>query len=75
MVPRLQSTGFIVVADGLSCSAAGGIFLPDQRSNPSLLHWQVDSLLLSHQGSPHDSFKVNRIGGWWREGAPWGPGV
>ena len=29
-----------------------GIF-PDQGSNPCLLHWQVDSLLLSHQGSPH----------------------
>ena len=28
-----------------------GIFLT-QGSNPSLLHWQVDSLLLSHQGSP-----------------------
>ena len=27
------------------------IFLT-QGSNPSLLHWQVDSLLLSHQGSP-----------------------
>ena len=28
-----------------------GIF-PTQGSNPSLLHWQVDSLPLSHQGSP-----------------------
>ena len=27
-----------------------GIF-PTQGSNPSLLHWQVDSLLLSHWGS------------------------
>ena len=25
---------------------------PDQGSNPCLLHWQVDSLSLSHQGSP-----------------------
>ena len=24
---------------------------PDQRSNPHLLHWQADSLLLCHQGS------------------------
>ena len=24
-----------------------------QGSNPSLLHWQADSLPLSHQGSPH----------------------
>ena len=28
-----------------------GIF-PGQGSNPCLLHWQVDSLPLSHQGSP-----------------------
>ena len=34
---------------GLSCSAACGIF-PDQGSNPCLLHCQVDSLSLSHQG-------------------------
>jgi len=28
---------------------------PMQGSKPSLLHWQADSLLLSHQGSPiHD---------------------
>ena len=25
---------------------------PDQGSNPDLLHWQVDSLSLSHQRSP-----------------------
>ena len=25
----------------------------DPGSNPHLLHWQVDSLLLSHQGSPY----------------------
>ena len=74
MVLRLQSTGLMVVAHGLSCSAACGIFLPDQRSNPCLLHWQVDSLLLSHQGSRLDSFKVNRVGGWGVDGAPWGPG-
>ena len=29
-----------------------GIF-PTQGSNPRLLHWQVDSLPLSHQGSPY----------------------
>ena len=28
-----------------------GIF-PTQGSNPHLLHWQVDSLLLSHLGTP-----------------------
>ena len=32
----------VVVAHGLSCSAACGIFL-DQGSNPCPLHWQVDS--------------------------------
>ena len=47
----LWSPGSVVVAHGLSSSAAGGIFL-NQGSNPFLLHWQVDSLLLSHQGSP-----------------------
>ena len=40
---------------GLSCSAACGIF-PDQRSNPSLLHWQADSLPLSLLGSPYLPF-------------------
>ena len=39
------------MAHGLSCSKACGI-LPDQGSNPCLLHWQADSLPLSHQGSP-----------------------
>ena len=36
-------------------SAACGIF-PDQGSNPCLLHWQVDSLPLNHQGSPGKVF-------------------
>ena len=43
----LQSTGSrhagsVVVAHGLSCSAACGIF-PDQGSIPRPLHWQADS--------------------------------
>ena len=50
-VPGLQGTGSVVVVLGLSCSAALGIF-PDQGSNLCLLYWQVDSLPLSHQGSP-----------------------
>ena len=29
---------------------------PDRGSNPCLLHWQADSLPLSHQGSPTVSF-------------------
>ena len=49
--PGLQSSGPIAVAHRLSCSVACGIF-PDRGSNPHLLHWQVDSLLLSPQGSP-----------------------
>ena len=36
---------------GLSGSAACGIFL-EQGSKLCLCHWQVDSLSLSHQGSP-----------------------
>ena len=39
----------VVVAQGLSCSVACGILL-DQGWNPCLLHCQVDSLPLSHQG-------------------------
>ena len=45
---RLNRT---VVAHGLSCPEACGIF-PDQGLNPCFLHWQADSLPLSHQGSP-----------------------
>ena len=40
----------VVVARGLSCSAACAIF-PDQGSNPCPLHWQADSQPLHHQGS------------------------
>ena len=50
--PGLSSTGSAVIVHGLSCSVACGIFL-DQGSSPSLLHGQVDSLPLSHQGSPN----------------------
>ena len=49
---RLQGTCCsVVAAHGLSCPAACGIFR-DQESNPRPLHWQVDSYLLDHQGSP-----------------------
>ena len=41
----------MVVAHVLGCPVACGIF-PDQGLNPCLLHWQADSLPLSHQGSP-----------------------
>ena len=46
-----RRAGSVVVAHGLSCSAARGIF-PDQGSNPCPLHWQADSQPLRHQGSP-----------------------
>ena len=39
---RLQTAGSVVVAHGLSCSVACGIF-PDQAQNPCPLHWQADS--------------------------------
>ena len=41
----------VVVAHGLSCSAACGIF-PDQGSNLCLLHCQAESYPLHHQASP-----------------------
>ena len=46
-----RRVGSVVVAHGLSCSAACGIF-PDQGPNPCSLHWQADSQPLRHQGSP-----------------------
>ena len=46
-----RRAGSVVVAHGLSCSAACGI-LPDQGLNPCPLHWQADSQPLRHQGSP-----------------------
>jgi len=49
--PGSMSTGSTVEVHGLRNSVACGIF-QDQGSNPRLLHWQVDSLPLSHQGSP-----------------------
>ena len=51
VAPGLWSTGSVAVALGLSCPGACEIF-PDQGSMPCLLHWQVDSLLLSHQKRP-----------------------
>ena len=56
---RLSSCGAL---PGLSCNAACGMF-PDQGSNPCLLHWQVDSQPLRHQGSPRkSSFDCNQFG-------------
>ena len=52
--PRAQAS----LVRGLSCSTACGIF-PDQGSNSCLLHWQVDSLPLSHQGNPSCVFRIH----------------
>ena len=38
--------------------------LPDQGSNPCLLHWQADSLLLCHLGSPYHQLCCSWIS-WW----------
>ena len=51
VAPGLQSSGSVVVAHGISCSMACGTF-PDQGSNSCVLNSGVDSLPLSHQGSP-----------------------
>ena len=51
----LEPVGSVLVAHGLSCTTACGIFL-DQVSNPCPLHWQVDSYPLDHQGSPFSCF-------------------
>ena len=47
----LSSCGSQVLSNGLGCSAVFRI-IPEQGSNLFLLHWQVDSLPLSHQWSP-----------------------
>ena len=56
----LRNTGSVLVAHGLSCSTARGIFL-DQGSNLSLLHWQIlyhwatreAPAMLQHESVPH----------------------
>ena len=48
---RSRRAGSVIVAHGPICSMACRIF-PDQGSNPCPLHWQADSQLLRHQGSP-----------------------
>ena len=52
---RLCTQASVVVAHGLSCLGAHGIF-SDQGSNPSPLHWQAGSYPLYYQGSPPTSF-------------------
>ena len=47
------------MAHGLVCTEACRIF-PDQGSNLCLLHWQADSLSLSHQGNPRIAIYFNK---------------
>ena len=47
VAPGLWSSGSVLVASGLSCPAARGIF-PDEGLNLRILHWQVDSLPLRY---------------------------
>ena len=54
---QLQHVGSAVMAHGLSCSEACGIF-PDQGSNSCPLHWQADSQALDHKGSPRFIFNL-----------------
>ena len=58
--PQALSAGSVVVAHGLGCSVARGIF-PDQGLNLCLLHWQADSLPVSHQGNLHKFFILHAI--------------
>ena len=60
--PGLQSTGSIDMAHRFSCPTACGIF-PDQGWNWCPLHWQEDSLSMSHEGSP-------KVGHFESEGGP-----
>ena len=77
-VPGLKNTGSSVVAQGLTCSNACDIFL-DEGLNLCLLHWQADSLPLSHQGTLPQSVSFKEVhtrrgtlGGQWasRSGRP-----
>ena len=51
----LNVVASLVVAHGLGCSMACGIF-PDQGSKPRLLLWQANSLPLRIPGKPHSIF-------------------
>ena len=55
-----RRAGSVVVAHGLSCSAACGIF-PDQGSNPCPLHWQADSQHCATREALHYIFEGKLI--------------
>ena len=60
VTPGLWSTGLIVVMLGPSCTTACGVS-PDQGLSLRLLHWQVGSLPLSHQGSRNGTFLFSLV--------------
>ena len=53
--------GLVVAAHRLGCFTACAVF-PDQGSNPCLLHWQVKSYPLCHQGSSWYPFVISPSG-------------
>ena len=58
--PGLSHAGSVDKVHRYSYPTACGIFL-DQGSNLCPLHWQVDSLPLSHQGSPKSDFTFAKL--------------
>ena len=59
MLRLLTAVDSLIVEQGLSNSAAWGIFL-DQGLNPCPVHWQADSWPLDHQGNPSISNSYGR---------------
>ena len=51
----LYSVGSVTVAHAPSCPSRGMWDPPGPGSNPCPLYWQVDSLPLSHRGSPGET--------------------
>ena len=65
------SMGFPSKNTGMGCHfLPQGIFLT-QGSNLSLLHWQIDSLPLSHQGSPLTGLRRLKSEGCWNCASLW----
>ena len=63
-ISRLLSTSLLCPWDfpgkniGVGCHFLLQRIFPTQRPNPNLLHWQADSLPLSHQGSPSHNLLI-----------------
>ena len=53
-----RSSNLMILAHRFSCFSACGVF-PGRGANPCLLHWQADSLPLSHQGSPQQTLLIS----------------